>query len=174
MESITLPANLRFIGERAFAYCDNLESIIIPSHVGEEIPAANNPWPDKTIVKYIEDYAFEYCTSLKTATINATILGDYIFNYCTALESVNFTTVSTINIGAFNHCEGLKNINNSAQESSINIPSSVTTILDYAFNYNVSMEHITIPSTVTFIGKYVFAYNNQLETATINSNNSVT
>ena len=51
--------------------------------------------------------------------------------------------------------------------SSIDIPNSVTSIGDYAFQYNNSLKNIAIPDGVTSIGKFAFEYCSSLTSVTI-------
>ncbi len=81
---------------------------------------------DGVEVKSIGDYAFYYCTSLESVTINdgITSIGEFAFYYCSVLTSVK-------------------------------IPDSVTSIGDSAFSYCFELTSVTIPESVTSIGYFV-------------------
>lgn len=51
--------------------------------------------------------------------------------------------------------------------TSVNIPDSITSIGDYAFDYCRSLTSITIPDSVTEIGDYAFDYCDGLTSITI-------
>ena len=110
IESIAIPDSVTSIGRRAFGDCANLTNITIPNSVIE-----------------IGWHAFYDCASLKSITIpeSVTFIGGSTFDGCTSLTSLV-------------------------------IPNSVTSIDDYAFSGCTSLTSITIPDNVTSIGDYVF------------------
>jgi hypothetical protein len=101
--SITLPKSLTYIDEGAFAYCNNLEKVIIQSDVD------------------VHRRIFERCPLLKTA---GPIGGDFNIEYswtnaipevafynCESLESIVIPeNITKIGYNAFNGCSNLKNI----------------------------------------------------------------
>ena len=86
--SITLPSNLRIIGNRAFYYCEKLSSVIIPEGVTEIGSEAFSGCESLTSIvlpnsiKIIGDEAF-YRTGLTTITIPDTVekIGKSAFKY---------------------------------------------------------------------------------------------
>jgi len=120
------------IGNYAFNYCYNLESISIHSACT------------------IGTYAFQYCYGLTHVTIPSglTSISNYAFNGCYALASITIPSgVTSIGANAFEYCCAL---------ASITIPSGVTSIGTYVFRNCHSLASITIPSGVTSIGTYAF------------------
>ncbi len=129
--------------------------------------------------------AFSNCRSLISVTItnSVTSIGKYAFENCSALTSITIpNSVSLIEINAFNGCSALTEINvdslnttyssqdgilynNNKTElkrcptgkTSVTIPSSVTSIGDYAFFGCLALESVIIPSSVTSIGESVFS-----------------
>jgi len=94
--------------------------------------------------------AFEYCTSLTSATIpdSVTVIGGYAFYRCTSLRSVTMGKgVKSIGDSAFYDCTSL---------TDLIIPESVTSIGDSAFRGCISLPSVTIPDSVTSIGEYAF------------------
>jgi hypothetical protein len=77
LESVELPGTLKVLGEGAFMNCTSLERVVFPDDL-EVIPA----------------YAFAGCTSLKEIVIPASVkkIDQSAFVGCTALESIVFET----------------------------------------------------------------------------------
>jgi len=84
---VVIPEGVTSIGEKAFAYCESLESITIPDSVAS-----------------IGDGAFYYCSSLETITFGDSVVsfGDNIFQRCDSLEKINGIEHSPV----FNHFLG--------------------------------------------------------------------
>jgi len=107
----TIGENITGIEPNAFEYCEELESIFIPSNV-----------------RYIAQDAFEYCCSLRTVTIDGCreVRGE-AFEYCDALEEVRINEgTESIGESAFAYCEKL---------TDVYLPASVTSIDKRAFEY---------------------------------------
>ena len=149
LTSIDIPNGVTSIGNYAFSYC-GLTSVDIPSSVIS-----------------IGRGAFSNCSSLASITLpflGATKSGvdnthfGYIFGarYNTGnfesmpanLKSVTLTGGDYIDDYAFFNCSNL---------TSIEIPSSVTSIGNYTFSSCGSLTSINIPSGVTSIGKSAFS-----------------
>ena len=99
------------VGGYAFAYCNSLTSIDLPS----------------TITK-IDYRAFKDCRNLKNVNIHAgiTSIGKGAFQNCDRLEKINIPIgITEIKEKTFYNCSALK---------TINIPEGVTRIEDYAFD----------------------------------------
>ena len=166
LTSIEIPSSVTNIGNYAFYQCTSLESIEIPSGVTSiggdafygctsltsiEIPSS---------VTSIGSRAFGGCSRLESITVpfvgqyvdgtGATNFG-YIFGASKysynssyvpeSLETVIITGGESIGEYAFYHCWGI---------TSIEIPSSVTSIGSKAFSGCSRLESITIP----FVGQY--------------------
>jgi hypothetical protein len=158
------------IGKWAFSNCVNLTSVSIGNSVIS-----------------IGDCAFRDCSSLVTINIPRPVasIGSETFESCTNLSVVNISgSVITIYDDAFEHCTKLTAVNvdvdnpNYASEDGVVfnkdktillfcpngitgsyvIPSSVTTIGDYAFWECSGLTSMTIHESVTSIGDYAFNY----------------
>lgn len=91
--SIALPKTLKIIGQLAFSCCSNLKSIEI---IG---------------VETIGEYAFRWCKSLSSITVDAESIKDYAFSNCTALTSVIIgKNVYEIGWGCFLNCDALTSV----------------------------------------------------------------
>ena len=133
LSSITLPANLAFIGNYAFSGTA-ISSITIPSKVKRIGSAAFRSCTNLTTVNYntsllteFKSETFSCCPKLKSITIPSTItsLGSNFASECTSLTSIKIPdSVSFIGYGAFQNCTKL---------SSVTLPSTPTEIEAKAF-----------------------------------------
>ena len=143
------------IASRAFANCEDLESVTLP-----------------TSIEFIGEEAFYFSWSLKSIDIpygNLTEIGEKVFSYC-GLKSVHLPKcVSTIGAHAFVgsglvsiESEGVTSIGEGAFESCTNLSSvifseSLVAIGKGAFFRCLHLKSITLPSSVKSIGERAFA-----------------
>ena len=86
--------------------------------------------------KYIGNYTFHNCRSLKEITIpnNVTYIGDYVFSHCDSLTSITIpNSVISIGYGEFWCCKSL---------TSIAIPDSIAIIRDDTFSHCDSLKEV--------------------------------
>lgn len=159
--SISLPNTIQTIGAMAFVSCRNLTSLILPKSLTT-----------------IGDFAFSSCVGLTSLTIpeNVITIGKAIYDNAAYLKTLYYNAINADGTedpynseGAFvvsGNCEviigeNVEHIPNyficNSQIKSINIPSNVTSIGEYAF-YNCSqLTNITISANVTTIEKNAFS-----------------
>ncbi len=153
--SIELPASIKEIGESAFGYCTNLQSIEIPN------------------CARIGNSAFVGCTALQEITLpaDAIFLGSSLFSYCTALQKVTVkggTVQSTTFAGAETLKEiileeGVKSIAQGAFASCKNLQKltmprvdTTNSFMRYYFNTETSLEKLTITNQMISVYDKVF------------------
>jgi hypothetical protein len=183
LTSVTLGNGLTSIGRWAFSNCYNLTSIIIPNSVTgigslafedcSSLTSINIP----SSVTLIERSIVAGCTALTSITVDSENKVYDSRDNCNAI--INSTTnelvagckstiipdnVTSLGLGAFEHCRGL---------TAINIPNGITKINDDAFYGCTGLTSIIIPSSVSYIRRTAFAYCSGLSTITVESGNQV-
>jgi hypothetical protein len=153
LTSITIPSSVTAIGASAFCNCNRLPSIVIPSSVTS-----------------IGNFAFDNCESLKAVTIpsSVTSIGVELFNDCTASITVDSDNpvYSSLNNVIYNKDKTTLVQCPNTKTGKFTIPSSVTTIKDYAFWGCRWLTGIYIPSSVKSINNGAFAYSSYLTSIT--------
>ena len=169
LKTIEIPSSVASIGSSAFSRCSSLTSITIPNSV-----------------ESIGSSAFSYCSNLTNITIPDSVISieNWVFSDCTSLESIEIpSSVTSIGYSSFSGCSRLTNIevyeNNKnyksiegnlyskdgkaliqyaigKKDTSFVIPSTVTSIEDYAFSECSKITNIMIPNSITNIGLYAF------------------
>jgi hypothetical protein len=162
LKTITIPSNIINIMEYAF-YNSGLENITLPSSV-----------------KYLGNYAFGYCLSLNSVTIqnNDMVFGKNIFSGATLANFIlgDFTysfADNKVTIKAYTGTDEIINIpysifdttiykiGNSAFKDNtnlkeINFSSPIEAIFDNAFKNCINLSKINLPKSITSIGNSAF------------------
>ncbi|MDR2828142.1 MAG: leucine-rich repeat protein, partial [Acholeplasmatales bacterium] len=101
-------------------------------------------------ITYIEDGAFEGCTSLENFNFSTflTTIGARAFYGCASLDSADISqNTITLGAGAFAYCTSLV---------SFSFPSAITSISDNLFKNCINLTNVTLPSAITSIGNSSF------------------
>ena len=134
VKEVIISEGVTSIGNLAFYFCEDLETIKIPSSV-----------------KKIGGNAFYCCKSLRNVTIPYGVrVLDGTFDSCSSLRTVEIpTTVNVITNGAFRSCSALENII---------IPEGVTEIdaMSGIFSRCSNLEWIQIPKSLKTVGYLQF------------------
>lgn len=133
MENLSLPKNLKKIGNSSFYGCCNIERITIPDSVTE-----------------MGKWAFADCSLLKEVTLpnQLEIINKFVFKRCCSLKEITIPdNVKKISAGAFSGCRSLKEIN---------FGNGVVEIGEGAFYENDSLNSIKFPKSLKQIGSSAF------------------
>ena len=152
----TIPASVKFVHSEAFLVCSRLTSVEIPSSVTS-----------------IGNSVFRGCSSLTSVEIPASVtsIGNEAFAGCNALVitvSSGNTSYASVEGVLFNKAF-TKLVSAPSVKGDYSIPSSVTSIGDWAFAYCSSLTSVTIPASVTSIGNRAFEECSSLSSVVIPS-----
>ena len=188
LKAITLPTDLKSVGEFAFSDCSSLETLNLPSGITT-----------------IGNYAVWYCENLTSVTLPSGLIsiGDRAFENCYSLTSLEFpSSLTTLGELVFAGCYELSNLTlhsnltdvksnylfggasnyNNLKEVRYIIDSDLETYLQSnhpiiydircGIKYYLNDQEITtleIPSEITHIGDGVFLSNKSLTNLTLSS-----
>ena len=110
LNHITLPSDLKTIGQYAFSRCYNLHSVDFPpllerigSYAFQSCALDSISLPGLT---RIDEYAFQYCSNLKEVKVPSTLesVGDKAFEGCSKLNDVFTYTILPVKINQNTFC----------------------------------------------------------------------
>ncbi len=157
LTTLTFAANSRLesIGDNAFSGCVSLGSVELPDSVTA-----------------IGDRAFFGDEALRSAYISASLreMGDYAFAGCNLLSSAEFGYGAQV-VGNYAFASGDGEVEYTYYLTDVTIPSTVTSIGDYAFAGNAAIVQIDL-SGVERIGSHAFYRTPALTTVTVDSDMS--
>jgi len=167
IKTIKLPDNITTIGESAFYDCSNLISINIPLSVNilknasfaRCISLSSISLPNS--LKTIEESAFSECYALSGIFVPASVtsIGDWSFSDCGGVIEVDLNNLnySSNNGVLLNKSQTILIKCPTSISGNYEIPSTVTTVKDWAFRACNKIETIKIPSSTVSIAGYSFA-----------------
>lgn len=188
LTSVSLPDGIQSIGYAAFAGCDRLESVTLPStlvYLGDYAFAGSGLTSIELSSAIIDmgKGVFSRCEAMTSAVINSRVVGSFAFLGAKALSNVTVGAgVQYIYEGAFNGCKALKGITfdpachlyridqeafiNSGLEN-IDIKSlTVGTVGDWAFA-QTSLSSLDLSDGMTDLGEGALAHNPLLTNVTL-------
>ncbi len=157
LTSIEIPDSVTSIGGSIFFGCSSLQSIVMP-FVGDKrhvnVDRRQYPLSSLLLNQYSLGYVFgtENFSGAKSTVqyyygYNAPSVSKSTYYIPAALKEVIIKDCEYIQYGSFYNCSSL---------TSIEIPTSLTSIGEYAFYNCSSLTSIEIPTSLTSIGEYAF------------------
>jgi hypothetical protein len=145
LQSVVIPNSVKTIGTGAFAYCKNLQSVVIPNSVVS-----------------IGEMAFKQCTNLQGIVIPNSVktIRTEAFWGCKNLQSISMSeSVANIDSFAFVQCTNLSKIEVSPNNRRYSLKDGAlySKSGDTLFFVPKKTEAFTIPNTVKCIGDEAFA-----------------
>lgn len=156
LKEVRIKTNIE-LGKRAFANCENLETIIIDAPaLGEE--SFNNCTKLNNItltnVSEIKSSVFKGCTTLSNIESSIiTKIGDYAFSDCTNLSNISFENVEEIGAYAFASTD-LKITN---QLTNVTFGDTLKLINNYAFANCANLTTVNLGSNIEYLGSFAFS-----------------
>ncbi len=148
LPNLIVPEGVTKIGDCAFQYCNALTEVHLPSTLSSISNSTSSGYAP-----------FYECRNITKITVPQYVIdgsrsASSIFNYSkNKIENVEFSgNVTFIGAYAFDGFTGFKNIS----EDTVVIPSTVTSIGNYAFRNCSSVSSIEVPDFVTSIGDWAF------------------
>lgn len=145
LKTVIIGSVVKQIGNSAFAYCQNLESVDM----------------SKSSLEQFSDSVFASCTNLKKVSLPSTLknISNFTFSECITLQDISIPQgVISIGTQAFAHCIGLQ---------SIELPDSVEQISPYAFDGCSNVKTLHLGAGVISIGNSAFRGLGQIESVVI-------
>ena len=165
MKSLTIPNSITSIGKEAFYNCTG--ELIVNSRVLVEggCTLASSKFTKITICEGPTKISSTFIQNISTlSSINipnsVTSIEGNAFYGCSALKRVDITDLSLwcrinfTNSTANPLCFGAKLYINNKETTQITIPSSITSIKEYAFYGCTSLKSLTLPNSITSVGAY--------------------
>ncbi len=163
---VSFSSSVKTIGNNAFNGCSGLESLFIPESIDTIGDDAFYNCSALASISFEGDFAFDGNPFYNTAYYQneENWDGGLFYIGTTLIDAKTGQTSFVIKDGTTAIAD---HAFNSTSVETVTIPSSVTSIGDYAFGYCESLISITIPDSVITIGEYAFVDCESLKTVTL-------
>ena len=131
--SISLPNNIKSLGNNCFKQCHNLISVKLPDNITS-----------------LGDYTFSICSKLSLIKLPDTLtsLGEYCFSGCDNLATLILpNSITTLGQGCFSGCNNLKKIT---------LPTNITGLPSFCFSDCKKLSEITLHEGIMSLGRSCF------------------
>lgn len=164
LQSITIPASVKIIGENAFGNCPNLKQIKVDT-LNETYDSRDNC---NAIIEKVSDRLIVGCANTIIPKGIKTI-ASYAFSECDGLTGITIpSTIKTIEENAFYNCENVKAINVSPDNSNYDSRDNSNALIETTTNKLIlACDNTVIPNTVSTIGTNAFSSTKTLNTITL-------
>lgn len=172
IEKLELPESITYIGEGAFARCENLSRFEIPEKIKVNLNYSKGVFEGCSSLQYISIPStwtvipakmFKGCTSLNYNPYHdnvVTKISDNAFDGCTSLTDFTLKeSISQLGDSIFARCSGL---------TSITIPESVSKITKGMFKECTSLKEVVMKNNITEIDDEAFKGCTSLEFRRLN------
>ncbi|MBR5176845.1 MAG: leucine-rich repeat protein [Bacteroidales bacterium] len=172
LTDLTISEGVKSIGGFAFQECTSLSSVTIPGSVesiGEAAFISCSVLSEITIsegVKSIGGYAFQNCNPTTVHLPESVTIGPAPFCLCPSLESFSGKYASEDGLYLLDSGNLIQSASG-AMVGHIDIPETVTSIGDDAFDRCIGLTSIAIPKSVASIGSFAFYECSSLTSITI-------
>ena len=155
LKSIEIPSRVTSIGDMAFSWCENLESIVVTP----QNAIYNSNGGSNAIIETKTNTLIQGCKNTKIPS-NVRSIGDNAFYGCSGLTSIKLSEgVTSIGVDAFYGCGGLTSIAVSDSNLAYNSKDGCNAIIETKTNTLIrGCENTKIPSDVTSIGGEAFSF----------------
>lgn len=145
---VSIPASVKTIGKRAFAFCTSLEEV---------------DFDECSVLTSVGARAFCGCEALKNIDLPDSLgfIGEKALAHCSHLISVRLPEALTaISAGMFEGCRRLERVQ---------LPVGLRTIGKCAFSACVSLKNIALPASVEFVDDSAFTWCEHLVLITLSN-----
>lgn len=197
LTNIKIPSGIMSISENAFYGCDSIRTATMPTLALEYIEKSKLQSIVINGGAHIGDREFYECSNLTSIALNSVMhIGDQAFYNCNNLTRIDIPSIITsIGSNSFYGCSNSTGVYITDIESwcaiefanaqanpltfahklylndklvtNLEIPNTVESIGDYAFNGCIGLTEIKLPSNITSIGIGAFAGCENIKTATM-------
>ena len=159
LTSINIPNSVTTIGEEAFSGCTNLANVSVPNSlecVGDNAFTGTPFFNNQSGVVYLGKIAYRYAGNMPTNTVININEGTESIAQSAFFSNSNHANLVSVNIPTTVKTIGERAFQSCDGLTEVFIPEGVTSIGDYAFMWSEGIQSVILPSTLTNINRSVF------------------